>query len=134
MSDAAVRSLLREADAAFAAGDAERYADTFAADGRLFLLHRPEPIVGRSGIADFWRPFFAAHDTSDWHPRIELLETRDDRAYAFVTYTERLRSRADGTVTLVRGRLAYWMRHDEPAGWRVAMVMNSHSHPMEPLT
>ena len=64
-SDTAVRALIAEADAAFAAGDAERWAACFTDDARVFLLHR-EPLVGREAIRDFWDSAFARLDTSAW--------------------------------------------------------------------
>jgi uncharacterized protein (TIGR02246 family) len=128
----AVAGPLREADAAFAAGDADRYAGLFADDARLLLLHR-EAIEGRPAIRDHWRSSFARFDTSAWEPRTEIVEIHGDRAYAFGTYTERLRSREDGSRTLVRGRLVYFLVLDEDATWRIRLLMNSHSHPMEPI-
>lgn len=131
--EATVRAFLAEVDAAFAAGDADRFAAAFDADGRLLLLHNPEPISGRASVLEFWRSFFAEDDTSDWESQVEFLETRGDRAFVLMTYTERLRSRDDGRRTLVRGRLAYWLRRDEEGAWRIAVGMNSHSHPAEPI-
>ena len=128
----AVTALLHEADDAFAAGDAERYAALFADDAHCLLLHR-EAIEGRTAIRDFWRGFFDRFDTSEWEPRLELVEAHEDRAYAFGTYTERLRSREDGSRRLVRGRLVHFLGRDGDDGWRIRLVMNSHSHPIEAL-
>ena len=128
----AVHDLLEEADAAFAAGDAERWAACFEEDGRALLLHR-EAIEGRAAIHEFWLPFFVRLDTSDWNASTDLLELHGDHAYAFRTYTERLLNREDGSRTLVRGRLVYFLRRDESEAWRIRLIMNSHSHPMEPI-
>lgn len=127
----AVRALLRESDAAFAAGDADRWADCFADDGRVLLLHRA-PIEGRPSIRSHWREWFARYDTSAWDPRTELVELHGDHAYAYGTYTERLVSRDDGSKTLVRGRLVHFLRREPDGTWRIRLIMNSHSHPMEP--
>jgi hypothetical protein len=62
----AVSDLLHEADAAFAAGDADRWAACFEEGGR--------------------------------------------------------------------GRLVYFLRRDAAGAWRIRLLMNSHSHPMEPIT
>jgi uncharacterized protein (TIGR02246 family) len=131
-ADEAVVGLVAEADAAFAAGDAARYAALFTDDARLYILHR-EPAEGREAIEARWRTTFERFDTSVWEPRIELVEVRDDHASVFATYTERLRSREDGSRTLVRGRIVYWLRRDTAGRWRIALLMNSHSHPMEPI-
>jgi len=128
----AVNDLLAEADAAFAAGDADRWAACFEDDGRVFLLHR-EVLEGRAAIGEFWKPFFARLDTSDWQPATDLLDIHGDDAYAFRTYTERLRNREDGSRTLVRGRLVYFLRREAAGDWRIRLLMNSHSHPMEPI-
>ncbi|MGI8999205.1 MAG: YybH family protein [Candidatus Limnocylindria bacterium] len=127
-----MRGLLGEADAAFAAGDAERWADLFEEDGRMFLLHR-EALVGRAAIYEFWQDSSARVDTSDWNPVTDLVEVHGDHAYAFRTYLERLRNREDGSRTLVRGRLIYFLRRDPAAAWRIRLLMNSHSHPLEPI-
>jgi uncharacterized protein (TIGR02246 family) len=128
----AVDDLLHEADAAFAAGDAGRWAACFEEDGRVFLLHR-EPLEGRDAIYEFWQPSFARLDTSDWNPATDVMEMHGDHAYAFRTYTERLLNREDGSRTLVRGRLVYFLRRDPVGAWRIRLLMNSHSHPMEPI-
>jgi ketosteroid isomerase-like protein len=72
-------------------------------------------------------------DTSDWNPVTELIEIQGDIAFAFRTYTERLRRLEDGSRTLVRGRLAVLMRRGKGGDWRIRLLMNSHSHPMEPI-
>ena len=128
----AVNDLLHEADAAFAAGDAERWAACFDEDGRMFLLHR-EALEGRAAIEEFWRASSARLDTSDWNPATDLLDVNGDRAYAFRTYTERLLNREDGARTLVRGRLVYFLRREAAGAWRIRLLMNSHSHPAEPI-
>jgi len=128
----AVNDLLSEGDAAFAAGDADRWAACFEEDGRMLLLHR-EALEGRAAIHEFWKASSARLDTSDWNPATDLLEVHDDHAYAFRTYTERLRNREDGSRTLVRGRLVYFLRRQVTGDWRVRLLMNSHSHPMEPI-
>ena len=136
MTDAAARDevlgLVQEANAAFAAGDATRFAALFADDARLYLLHR-EPAEGRDAIEARWRSGFERFDTSAWEPRTELVEITGDQASVFATYTERLLSREDGSRTLVRGRLVYWLRREADGRWRIALLMNSHSHPMEPI-
>ena len=128
----AVNDFIHEADATFAAGHADRWAACFEDGGRVFLLHR-EVQEGRAAIGEFWEPFFARLDTSDWQPATDLLEVHGDHAYAFRTYTERLRKREDDSRTLVRGRLAYFLRRDAAGAWRIRLLMNSHSHPMEPI-
>jgi uncharacterized protein (TIGR02246 family) len=128
----AVTDLLREGDSAFAAGDADRWAELFEEDGRMFLLHRT-PLEGRAAIREFWRGSSARLDTSDWNPDTDLVEIHGDHAYAHRTYLERLRNREDGTRTLVRGRLVYFLRRDPAGAWRFRLLMNSHSHPMEPI-
>ena len=127
-----VADLLREADDAFAAGDADRWTSCFADDGRVLLLHR-EALEGRAAIHDYWRTMSERLDTSDWNPFTELVEEHGDHAYAYRTYIERLRNREDGSRTLVRGRLVYFLRRDAGGSWRIHLLMNSHSHPMEPI-
>lgn len=127
-----VAGLLRDSDVAFAAGDAVAWSACFTDDARIFLLHRAA-LEGREAILDAWRGFFARNDTSAWEPRTELVEVHGAAAYVFRTYTERLVSREDGSRTLVRGRLVYFLGHEGPAGWRIRLLMNSHSHPMEPI-
>ncbi len=56
-----------------------------------------------------------------------------DHAYAFRTYTERRRNRADGSRTLVRGRLVYFLQRNAAGDWGIRLIMNSHSQPMEPI-
>ncbi len=129
----AVTDLLREGDSAFAAGDADHWAELFEEDGRVLLLHRM-PLEGRTAIRDFWRASSARLDTSDWNPVTDLVEIHGDHVYAYRTYLERLRNREDGTRTLVRGRLVYFLRRDLAGAWRIRLLMNSHSHPMEPLS
>jgi uncharacterized protein (TIGR02246 family) len=124
--------LLDRSHAAFAAGDAVAFAACFTDDGQLFLLHR-EAAIGTDAIRDVWADAFARFDTSAWEPSGELLEVHGDRAYAFGTYTERLLSRADGSRKLVRGRLIHFLRRDADGDWRISLLMNSHSHPMEPI-
>jgi len=128
----AVTDLLDRSHAAFAAGDAVAFAACFTDDGQLFLLHR-EAAIGRDAIRDVWADAFARFDTSAWEPRGELLEVHGDRAYAFGTYTERLLSRADGSRKLVRGRLIHFLRCEADGDWRISLLMNSHSQPMEPI-
>ena len=127
-----VAELLDAWHAAFADGDADRFAAFFAEDATLYLLHR-EPIEGRDAIRDYWASGFARLDTSAWEPRTEVVDVHGDHAYAFGTYTERLVSREDGTRTLVRGRLVHFLRRETDGPWRVTLLVNSHSHPMEPL-
>ena len=127
-----VTELLDRSHAAFAAGDADALAACFAEDARLFLLHN-EAAEGRDAIREKWRPGFVRFDTSDWEPRLEVLDVSDDRAHAFSTYTERLRNREDGSRTLVRGRLAHFLRRGAPGEWEITLLMHSHSHPVEPI-
>ena len=130
--DETATELLRESDAAFAAGDADRFAALFTEDARLLLLHR-EPIEGRTAIHDYWDGFFGRFDASEWEPHRDIVEVHGERAHAFGTYTERLRNREDGSGRLVRGRLIHFLRHEADGIWRISLLMNSHSHPMEPL-
>ncbi len=136
MSDVAARqgvvALLREANAAFAAGDAERWAACFAEDARMLLLHR-DALAGRPAILDFWRTAFARLDTSAWEWTTEMLEVDGDHADALTVYTERLIDREAGTHSLVRGRLVWWIRRQPDGAWWVEFLMNSHSHPVEPI-
>jgi len=127
-----VTGLLDGSHLAFAAGDADAFAACFADDAQLHLLHR-EAVTGRDAIRDLWRDFFARADTSEWEPRNELLEIHDEHAYAFSTYTERLLKREDGSRTLVRGRLIHFLRREDGGPWQISLLMNSHSHPMEPI-
>lgn len=127
-----VVELLDRSDAAFAAGDADALGACFAEDARLFLLHN-EAAEGRDAIREKWRPGFVRFDTSNWEPRLEVLEVRDDRAHAFSTYTERLLDREDGSRTLVRGRLAHFLRRRADGEWEITLLMHSHSHPPEPI-
>ncbi len=127
-----IRELIAEADVAFATGDAERWAACFTEDAQLLLLHR-EALIGRPAILAHWRITSARFDTSAWEPAIELVEVSGEMAHAYTTYTERLLDRTDGSRTLVRGRLSYWFRREEKAGWHISLLMNSHSHPMEPI-
>ncbi len=127
-----VVELLDRSHAAFAAGDADAFAACFAEDARLFLLHNVA-VEGRDAIREKWRSGFARFDTSAWEPRPDLLEVHGDRAYAFGTYTERLLTREDGSRTLVRGRLVHFLRRETDGAGRIALLMNSHSHPMEPI-
>ena len=128
-----VTEVLDRSHAAFAAGDAAAFAACFTEDAQLHLLHR-EAAVGRETIRELWREFFARADTSAWEPRLEVLAVSDDRAHAFSIYTERLLNREDGTRTLVRGRLVHFLRREADGAWRITLLMNSHSHPMEPIT
>ncbi len=136
MSDEAARqgvvALIREANAAFAAGDAERWAACFADDARMLLLHRDE-LAGRPAILEFWRTSFARLDTSAWEWTTEALEVEGDHADVFTVYTERLSDREADTRTRVRGRIAWWIRRQGDDAWRVTLLMNSHSHPVEPI-
>jgi uncharacterized protein (TIGR02246 family) len=127
-----VVALLDRSHAAFAAGNADAFAACFAEDARLFLLHN-EAVEGRDAIREKWRSGFARLDTSAWEPRLALLEVHGDHAYAFGTYTERLLKREDGSRTLVRGRLVHFLQRGAGGEWQITMLMNSHSHPMEPI-
>lgn len=136
MSDAVARQaiidLITEVDAAFAAGDADRYAGWFTDDGAFLVLHR-EPALGPDAIRARLTESFARFDTSAWSPSVELVETDGDLGYAFTTYTEHLLERRTGARTLVRGRLAWLLRREPDGRWRIRLLMNSHSHPMEPI-
>jgi uncharacterized protein (TIGR02246 family) len=127
----AVADLLAESDAAFAAGDPDRWAACFEPDGRAWLLHG-EALDGRAAIREYWQTMSERLDTSDWNPVTELVQLEGDHAFAFRTYLERLRNRETGARTLVRGRLAVLMRRGQD-GWRIRVLMNSHSHPVEPI-
>lgn len=130
--EADIRALITRADAAFAAGDADRYAALFAEDGIVLVLHSP-PAEGREAIRSRWTDALARLDTSAWEPSVEFVEVQGDLAHAYTTYTERLVERATGTRILVRGRLAWFLRREADEGWRIRLLMNSHSHPMEPI-
>ena len=41
--------------------------------------------------------------------------------------------REDGSRTLVRGRLIHFLRRDPDGRWGITLLMNSHSHAMEPM-
>ena len=129
----AIAALLRRFHDAFAAGDADALAECFTEDAQMHLLHS-EPGLGRDAIRERWRGGFERVDTSDWTPVTQLTELAGDRAFAFSTYTERLLDRRSRERTLVRGRLVHWMAREADGGWRVTFLMNSHSHPMEPIT
>jgi len=126
-----VVELLDRSHAAFAAGDADAFAACFAEDARLFLLHN-DPAEGRDAIREKWRSGFVRFDTSAWESRLEILDVSDDHAHAFSTYRERLLNREDGSRTLVRGRLIHFLRRGG-GEWKITLLMNSHSHPMEPI-
>ena len=128
----AIAALLRRFHDAFGAGDADALAECFTEDAQMQQLHS-EPALGREAIRARWRGGFERLDTSDWTPITEFIELRVDRAFAFSTYTERLLDRWSGERTLVRGRLVHWMAREADGAWRVAFLMNSHSHPMEPI-
>ena len=127
-----VVELLDRSHAAFAAGDADAFAACFADDAQLLLLHR-EAVVGRDAIRDLWRDFYSRFDTSAWEPRTEIVELHDGRAHALSTYTERLLKREGGSRTLVRGRLVHFLQRGTGGQWEITLLMNSHSHPMEPM-
>jgi ketosteroid isomerase-like protein len=127
-----VIELLDRSHAAFAAGDADAFAACFAEDARLFLLHN-EAAEGRDAIREKWRLGFVRLDTSAWEPRLEMLDLGGGHAHAFTVYTERLLNREDGSRTLVRGRLVHFLRRGADGEWEITMLMNSHSHPMEPI-
>ena len=55
-------------------------------------------------------------------------------AYAFSTYSETLVPRQGGQSQLVVGRLVFFLHHLARDGWRIALLMNSHSRPIEHLT
>jgi uncharacterized protein (TIGR02246 family) len=127
-----VRAVIAEADAAFASGDARRYSALFSPDAHLYMLYQ-EPAIGRDAIHERWDGMFERLDTSAWEPVTELVEVHGTHASVFATYTERLLDRRDGTRTLIRGRLAYWLRRSRSASWEITLLMYSHSHRPEPL-
>lgn len=128
-----VRAAIAEADAAFAAGDAQRFSALFSPDARLYLLYQ-EPAIGRDAIRERWVRMFEVLDTSAWEPVTEHVEVHGPHASAFATYTERALDRRDGSRRLVRGRLAYWLRRSAAGTWEITLLMNSHSHQPEPLS
>jgi uncharacterized protein (TIGR02246 family) len=130
---AAIAKLLRGWHDAFAAGDADGFAAHFTEDGQMHLLFS-EPATGRDAIRARWKIGFERLDTSAWEPVTELIEVRGDRAFAFSTYIERLLDRHSGERTLIRGRLVHWMSRGTDGTWRVALLMNSHSQPSEPIS
>ena len=127
-----VMALLHAHDAAFAQGDAHGYAALFCGDARLLLLHR-EAIVGRDAVEERWAGFFARFDTSAWATSPGLVEVHTDRAYVLSTYTETLVPRGDGPRVAVNGRFVAFLRREQDGAWRIAMLMNSHTRPMEDL-
>ena len=131
-AELAVRALLDRFHAAFAAGDAEGFGACFAEDGTVVLLHS-EALVGRDAIVDAWRTLSARFDTSDWEPVTEFVDVDGDHGAAYSTYTERLLDRQDGSRRLVRGRLVHLFRAEPDGTWRIRLLMNSHSRPIEPL-
>ena len=132
-AEQAVSAVIEAFHAGFAAGDADRCADLFTADGRLYLLYR-DALEDRESIRVYFRESFERLDTSAWEPRTELLDVHADGAAAFITYTERLRDRRDGSRQLVRGRLVLLLAGpSDGEGWRIRLLMNSHSHRMEPI-
>jgi hypothetical protein len=96
------------------------------------LLHR-EPLEGRAAIIEHRGASFRRFGTSAWDARTQLVEVHGDRACAYRTYTEHLRERATGARTLIRGRLAYFRRRDDGTTWRAWLLLQSRSHPMEPM-
>jgi uncharacterized protein (TIGR02246 family) len=128
-----VMALLRAHDAAFAQGDARAYAALFCGDARLLLLHN-QAIEGREAVEERWRSFFARYDTSAWATDPELVEVHGDHAYALSTYTETLVPRGVGPRISVDGRLVAFVRRESDGAWRIAVLMNSHTRPMEELT
>ena len=98
----------------------------------MWLLHR-EPLEGREAIREHWRDDVGAARHVRLEPGDRPHRAHGDHAIAFRTYTERLRNREDGSRTLVRGRLALLMRRGRMTAGAIRMLMNSHSHPMEPI-
>jgi uncharacterized protein (TIGR02246 family) len=128
----AISALFRDLDAAFAAGDAEGYAALFCHDGVVHLHHSP-PLVGREAIRERWQATSERFDTSAWKAQTERMEVHGDRAYAVRTYAETLVPIADGPRIDVAGRLVAFLRREPDGGWRVALLMNNHTRPMEEL-
>jgi hypothetical protein len=62
-----------------------------------------------------------------------LVEVHDDRAYTLSTYTETLVPRGGGPRISVVGRLVTFVRRESDGAWRIAVLMNSHTRPMEEL-
>ena len=129
-SSDAVHVALEEFDRTFASGDAAAFAELFAIDARLLLLHR-EPLEGRPAILEHWKRLFAEYDPAAWRAEHDVVEIHDDRAYVLSLYSETLVHRRGGPSLDVLGRLVLFLRRDPDRTWRVALAMNSHTRPVE---
>jgi uncharacterized protein (TIGR02246 family) len=127
-----VRGLLKRMDAALAGGDADGFGVLFTDDAQLLLLHR-EPIVGRQAISSYWRDFFGRFDTSAWRTDHARIEVDGVLAHAFSTYSETLVPHDGGPPRVVVGRIDALFRHLGADGWRITLLMNSHTRPVEQL-
>jgi uncharacterized protein (TIGR02246 family) len=127
-----IAALFAEHDAAFAEGDAERFARVFSEDGRMLLVHS-ETLRGRAAIAAQFGRGFAKHDTSAWIAETELLDVIDGHACAIRSYTETLVPRDGGPRQAVVGRLVSILRREVDGRWRIAVQMNNHTRPIEEL-
>jgi uncharacterized protein (TIGR02246 family) len=126
----AIEELLAAFDRAFALGDAEAVGGLFVEDGQLLLLYA-EPMLGRSAIEDHWRRFFARFDTAAWRTEHPIIEVDGDHAHALAVYSETLVPRDVGPSRIVHGRIAFFFRRQDDGRWRISLVMNSHSRPVE---
>jgi uncharacterized protein (TIGR02246 family) len=129
---AGIEALFAEHDAAFAAGDADRFARTFCEDGRMLLVHS-ETLRGHLAIAEPFRRAFETFDTSSWLARTEVLDLAGDHAWAVRSYTETLVPRDGGPRRQVVGRLVSCLRREPDGRWRIAVQMNNHTRPIEEL-
>ena len=127
-----IAALFAEHDAAFAAGDADRFAGVFSEDGRMLLVHS-ETLRGRAAIAAQFGRGFAKHDTSAWLAETELLDLVGDHACAVRSYTETLVPRDGGPRQAVVGRLVTILRRESGGAWRITVQMNNHARPIEEL-
>jgi ketosteroid isomerase-like protein len=113
--------------------DADALAGFFAEDGALLLLYR-EPLEGPLAIRDNWARFFAEWDPGAWQAEHHLVEADGDRAHALSIYSETLVHRAGAAPSrVVRGRAAYFLRREPDGAWRITLLMNSHSRPVETI-
>ena len=127
-----IADLLEEHDAAFAAGDAIRFASTFDPDGEMLLVHSPT-LRGREAIVAQFSRGFERDDTSAWLATTDRVELHGDSAYLVRSYTETLVPRAGGPRLAVVGRLVTFLRRGPDGAWRISMQMNNHSRPIEEM-
>jgi uncharacterized protein (TIGR02246 family) len=124
--------LLEEHDAAFAAGDPLRFANTFHADGEMLLVHS-ETLRGRDAIADQFGRGFGRNDTSAWRATTDRVELHGQHAYLVRSYTETLVPRDGGPRLAVVGRLVTFLRRGPDGAWRISLQMNNHTRPIDEL-